>query len=183
MNHSALLTGGQPGRYSDVRNHVIERSMRARLVPFRMSPEGCAIVRALAPKHYPTSDAPSTLESLLAAWDEQSDRGLPVWDGASDATIYEDDATNFAFRAWHDMLHVAHQAPFNGKGEREVALKQCRMARNAGMKDRDIDALFFDVWGQFVYSELHDGEFPEDQALFVAACFEYGIDTAAGMTF
>ena len=100
-----------------------------------------------------------------------SGQRLAVWNGGSDATIFDDPEINFAFRAWHDAHHLLLNAPFSPEGEAEVARAM----------QRDIDALFgpeddigqrykalidAEVMGQLAYSLHHGGAFPDNQRAF-----------------
>lgn len=160
-------------------------SIAAPSMIYKASPSLEAFILASAPAHYATPDAPSTFEALRAAADacEASGSPLPVWDGGCDRTIYSRPEVNHAFRAWHDKLHLQHGAAFDATGEMALACAHVEAARRAGLSERDCFALFADVWGQFVYAFHHGGDFPNDQAAFVAACFSIGIDRAAKLTF
>jgi len=138
-----------------------------------------AVILARAPAHYATPDAPSTLEDLRTAWANRGARGLPVFDGGCERTIYSSPAVNHAFRAWHDSIHVEHGFTFDGRGEFCAACVHWDELTAAGLPFADVYAMHADVWGQFLYADRHDGEFPRDQAAFVAACFARGIERAA----
>lgn len=140
-----------------------------------------AFIVTSAPPHYATPDAPSTFAELTAA--HAKGGPLPVFDGGCDRTIYSTPAVNHAFRAWHDSLHVTLAAQFDEDGEWSVAAAQFSAAHCAGLPRGDCDALLFDAWGQVLYARQHAGNFPTDQAAFVAACFAHGIDAAARMNF
>lgn len=71
------------------------------------------------PKGFDVSDdAPDTLAKLTAHY-KATGRVL-VWSGESDNTIYGDKDVNFAFRAWHDAIHIEHQFEFTLSGEAAV---------------------------------------------------------------
>ena len=108
----------------------------------------------------PTPDAPSSLADLLALA-PQADR-IPVWSGGSDCTIWSSPAVNYAYRAWHDSIHLHLGAGFDAAGELEVARASLYLARTA----RDRAILWAETWGQ-VEAFLECGRFPEDQRVFV----------------
>jgi len=115
-----------------------------------------AILR-LAPRFIVSDNAPDTLESLT----RQNSSSLVVWAGASDSTIFGDKSVNWAFRAWHDYLHLKLNAEFNEKGETIVAIEQARQLRN----DAQGRIITIEVIEQLNYFNKH-GHFPVDQLKF-----------------
>ena len=73
----------------------------------------------LAQRHTVKDIAPDSFASLKGA----STSGLVVYSGGSDNTIYGDPRVNWAFRAWHDKLHLDLNAPFTLQGETLVGLE------------------------------------------------------------
>jgi hypothetical protein len=112
----------------------------------------------LAPKHMVSDNAPYSFETLSAS----SPSGLVVWSGASDKTIYGDPSVNWAFRAWHDSLHLKLGADFSLQGERIVALEQCRVIGS----DAWAKIVMGEVVGQVEYLNKY-GTFPADQMAFM----------------
>jgi hypothetical protein len=112
---------------------------------------------SLAPKHSVSDSAPYSFETLRA-----NVGGLVVWAGASDNTIYGDRAVNWAFRAWHDSLHLKLGADFSETGERLVALEQARLIGSDTMGH----ILMAEIVGQMEYFNKF-GHFPVDQAAFM----------------
>lgn len=127
-----------------------------------------------APAHFPSATAPDSYEKLLA-WQKQTGgvghAPLPVWDGASDKTIYSSPAVNYAARAWHDSTHLQHGYDFSLSGELSVGELQELEVREALGGWGEIASLIIraDTRGQTIYQSNH-GFFPEDQAAF---CVEY----------
>jgi hypothetical protein len=112
----------------------------------------------LSPKHSVSDHAPYSFESLKAS----SVSGLVVWSGASDKTIYGAPSVNWAFRAWHDSLHLKLNAPFTLEGETLVALEQCRLIGS----DQWAKIIMGEVIGQVEYLNKY-GTFPADQIEFM----------------
>jgi hypothetical protein len=112
----------------------------------------------LAPKFEAKDFAPDTFQKLK----ECSISGLVVWAGASDQTIYGDAKVNYAFRAWHDALHLKLNAPFTDQGERIVALEQARLIG----ADKLGDIIMGEVVGQAEYF-AKTGQFPVNQYEFI----------------
>ena len=145
------------------------------------SPELCAFVRKQAPPHYATADAPSTWLALqqwyrCARTYECGNETtcFPVFNGGCDSTIYPDDATNHAFRAWHDSLHLLNDYSFSREHEIKVGLIHMQQARAAGLSQRDQDTLVADTIGQIEYY-YERGEYVDNQSAFVADVLEHGL--------
>ena len=132
-----------------------------------------AVIRRLAGDHRAVADAPQSFEALLAATGGNPSAEIPVWNGASESSIYGSDRGNFAFRAWHDRLHVILHAGFDAEGERAVAVAQRDAILRATGDSEAAEAVWADVWGQFLYERRH-GRFPDDQAAFVKTWLERG---------
>lgn len=105
-------------------------------------------------------DAPNTFEALKA---QCPGRHLIVWSGGSDNTVWSSPQVNYAFRAWHDYIHVQYGIPFTLEGEREVARIQCRSLSALGQAL--IQAEVEDQAEHFIKT----GEFVADQRAFVLA--------------
>lgn len=137
---------------------------------------------AHAPAHIAVDEgAPQSLAELKAA--AAKGGPLPVWSGGSEHTIYSTPEVNFAFRAWHDTFHLLLNAEFNGEGEAIVNAASIRQAlEDKSVSIEDLQALHYDVWGQYVYATHHAGEFPTNQAAFIAACFD-NFDAAVRATY
>lgn len=72
---------------------------------------------------YSVSDiAPATFEALQA----QGSKHLIIWSGASDQTIFNDPAVNYAFRAIHDKLHLDTGLSFSPQDEIKLGSLQSR---------------------------------------------------------
>lgn len=156
------------------------------------SPELCAFVRAQAPPHYATPNAPdswSRLRIAALAAEFLSDRTgqdvkLPVYDGGCEDTIYPDAATNHAFRAWHDSIHLANGYSFSREDEIKVGLIHMQQARRAGLSQRDQDMLIADTIGQIEYYEKFR-RYVENQSLFVSDVLKLGLSKVlnSGVTY
>lgn len=139
------------------------------------------IVSLLAPKN--VRYTASQYESFEAMRDDYNARGvLTVNVNFSDNTIFGVPATNWAFRAWHDVCHIAENADFSSKGEARAAQLQIAQVWSlVGPSDADkarwsaiIDT---EVNGQLEYFKLF-GTFPDDQRSFAAGYLElvHGFD-------
>jgi len=101
------------------------------------------------------ADAPSTETALF------SSTSLVVWSGASDSTIYQDALVNYAFRAWHDSLHLATGLDFSVDAEIELG----RMQANQCDSDLMRELVFCEVAGQAMHYR-NTGKFVENQVEF-----------------
>lgn len=122
----------------------------------------------------PCSDAPNNYGELLQAaarWQYAlGDVFLPVWDGASDTSIYGSDAANHAFRYWHDMGHIAHHCSFTPDDETRLQLDHHLpiIAAKFGIESLEYSLYYADTVGQIQYV-VENGRFPADQASFASA--------------
>jgi len=100
---------------------------------------------------------------------------MPVWIGASKRTIWSSPTVNYAFRAWHDHLHILHCAGFDPSGEFIVAKAHERALRGTEA-DNPGDRLILraETQGQILYHQRWD-RFPTDQRAFVVRCVRKGI--------
>lgn len=133
----------------------------------RLIPDLNRAILLLAPMHAAQARAPSSLREVMAA--QQSCAAIPIWDGASHATIYRDARVNHAFRAWHDATHAslpdAHA--FTLDGERLTCEAQCRQLLNLWPQAAPLAAVVrAEVIGQAEYFAAF-GAFPTDQAAFI----------------
>lgn len=121
----------------------------------------------LAPSHEPRADAPGSFDLLRHA--RAVRLILPVFDGASEHTIYRDPKVNHAFRAWHDACHLREGGyDFSPAGEAQACALQCRDILNLWPQAprallRIVEA---EVTGQVEYFVRH-GQFPADQEAFI----------------
>jgi hypothetical protein len=149
--------------------------------PYKASAALEALILNMAPRHRPSRCAPDSF-TKLKAWEAQSVPGeaMPVYDKGCDRTIYSHPRYNYAFRAWHDRVHLDINAGFGKLDEIKVCNEQIRQARQRsvmlGISEEDIRAITADVAGQVLYYYKY-GDFVNDQALFVGACLEDGIFT------
>ncbi len=145
-------------------------------------------VAATGIAYAPMADAPDSFDALLNEYSVATmTRVLPVWDGASDATVYDGADTNYAFRYWHDMGHVQFDCDFTPAGEtalqlqyhtQAVAGKLAVLYPNSGHAALLALRLYIaDTIGQIEYSVRH-GAFATDQREF---CLAYVTDPAAAV--
>lgn len=144
-----------------------------------LSPELDAFILSVAPPHYPTADAPNESAELLA-WAKTHTIGrdpVPVWDGASDDSIYGSPEVNFAYRAWHDATHIKLDLDFTPDAEKQVALNHVREAWEAGLSVDACNLLWIDSQGQNEYFAVHQ-DFVQNQRLFAKVAVKFGIQEA-----
>ncbi len=99
--------------------------------------------------------APSDERSLF-----NSSKTLVIWSGASDATIWQDAAVNWAFRALHDALHLQTGLGFSPEVEMHLGRIQANMY--TGLL---ADLVYIETAGQAEHY-LKTGRFVEDQVEF-----------------
>jgi len=112
---------------------------------YRVSAYTLSVIRSLAPKHFGTHNAPSTYAALEQAWAkaQRTNSPFPVYSGGCESTIYGAPEDNYAFRAWHDSIHIALKAGFDVIGESAVANEQLRQLRDHGVSAQDCLAAGF----------------------------------------
>jgi hypothetical protein len=110
-----------------------------------------------APKYNVSSFVPDSYDLLMRNIGE-----MVVWDGASSNTIYADVNVNYAFRAWHDKLHIDLNADFSIEGESRVAMEQARLLKSDSLGR----IIIVEVIDQAKYFNAN-GFFPVDQVDFV----------------
>lgn len=104
--------------------------------------------------------APQTYEELTDAARHSYAEGvpLPVWSGASTDTIYLTAAANYAFRFWHDILHVCHYKDFSVAGELHIAsLHVYAVAAEFGEGSLEAKLMALDTAGQVLYHMVEGG--------------------------
>lgn len=116
-----------------------------------------AVLRMASKLAYRVADnAPNTFGDLQACGKE-----LVIWSGASDKTIYGDCRVNWAFRAWHDSLHLKTGLIFHVDHEIELGRIQASLCDSQLVAD----LIYCEVAGQAEHYK-QTGEFVTDQLSF-----------------
>lgn len=117
-------------------------------------------------------NAPQDFDELKTAFNASRSSGfaLPVWNGASDQTIYSNAGANYAFRFWHDVLHCVLNKGFSTAEEIAVGAIHIQEVQNAfGYESLEALIMYADTIGQSLYAVSHAGQFPENQLEWVTA--------------
>lgn len=127
----------------------------------------------LLPKGFDLTPHENKVDSLkkIQAEYERTQRVI-VWSGGSANTIFGDPEVNYAFRAWHDAMHIWYNLPFSKIGE-DIACKfQQRQIQGfcEGEYSKTQIELFTrilecEINGQVEYLNEHN-KFPDDQRKF-----------------
>lgn len=136
-------------------------------------------IKYIAPPHVAVADAPDSYTKLMRQ------RGLlymgqplPVYNGGCDRTIYSNASVNYAFRAWHDKIHITHELDFSPAGEQGVLAvhlyQMGQYAREFHLVPDDFSAVIADVLGQVMYYQKAKA-FVDNQAGFVSDARQRGI--------
>lgn len=134
------------------------------------------LILSLAKSHWPQGwdvgpNAPDNFSHLKA---EYAARGrITVFNGVCDNTIYGSPEVNYAFRAWHDALHIAHNLGFDTDSEIKVSnhqVQQVRQAQDISWVETHCFSRWVaaDVAGQALYYRRHK-RFVQNQRAFVEA--------------
>ena len=108
----------------------------------------------------PDYKAPCTLAGMQTAFAGRL--GYPVSHDFCDTSIYGSVASNMAFRAWHDAMHVTFGLDAILNDEIELGLKHVRIVQG----DFPKVIMFCDTVGQSLYESII-GDFPTNQRAFV----------------
>ena len=124
-------------------------------------------VEAMADQHCPQGwygvsddEAPCTLRQMRLNW--HSAVAYPVSHDFCDTSIYGSVASNMAFRAWHDAMHVTFGLDAILNEEVELGKKHVRIIQGELQKV----IMFCDTVGQSLYEDTM-GNFPVNQKAFV----------------
>lgn len=160
------------------RTHSIEVA-RKRLSKFVVA-MAQRIVRVTGVNYEESLVAPSTHEEVMIEWRTALETGKPfrVYSGASDCTIYDAPDVNWAFRFWHDYLHVKHNLGMGIRDEMQVgALHWLEVSQEFGDDSLEAKIIAADTSGQALYHHIF-GTFVADQEEFVLRCLHMGMESA-----
>ena len=110
------------------------------------------VIVSLAPKHHTSDKAPNSYSELMQySSDLEQGLSIPVYSGDSDNTIYGSAAINYAFRAWHDRIHIEHKLDFSEQAELSVAEIQYNELIENGVNKNQAFIILCDIVGQVRY--------------------------------
>jgi hypothetical protein len=157
----------------EMRDYIINKA-RANLEHFVIS-KADRLSRDMGFSYIETENAPNTFEELKTAFyhSKTTREAFPVFSGASDKTIYLSKEGNWAFRFWHDIIHVTGGFDFTLQSEIDCSSVQCeQVIAYFGRESLEAKLFIADTIGQSVYAYLHNGEFPQDQLAFVKSLIQ-----------
>jgi hypothetical protein len=102
---------------------------------------------------------------------------IPVWEGGSGTTPYKDPNSNYRLRLWHDYLHLELDLDFSYESEEKVVSRHMTYCENVGLSALAKEILFIELAGQLRFHKSN-GRFPYNQAAFIDAALQYGIQKA-----
>lgn len=138
----------------------------------RLSKRTEEILLKLAPKHFASEDSPTTYETVK----KQAETGTyHVFSGGSTDTIFSERKYQYAYRAWHDSIHLKHEIPFEMEDELQVARLQEHYALKAGVDPDDAMMLRYDLECHIRYYYAK-GEHPNAQLDLIGDCLRNGIN-------
>lgn len=129
--------------------------------------------------YHASEDAPSTAKELFA-WANENTLGvdsMPVYSGGCEGNIYGAPEANYAFRAWHDSIHIKEEFDFSLDGEVKSSNKHLEVLSGLNAPTEVIKAFQADVEGQARYYHASGKQFVDNQIRFVEECMWYGIPT------
>lgn len=83
------------------------------------------------------------------------------------------------FQAWHDRRHVLYQAPFDLKGENELALQHMDELLKANMRSRDAAAIYHLIYGRNAYYFNNGHRVVANASDFVCQALIHGVEYAS----
>lgn len=128
-----------------------------------------------APKHIASEDSPNTYESVRKFW---MDEGLfHVFSGGTpvENTIFSSREVQYAYRAWHDSIHMKYEIPFGMQSELAVARLQESIALDAGVAADDAKLLRLDLEAHIEYYYASGLNHPDKQLDLIEYCLTNGI--------
>lgn len=134
------------------------------------------VARSVGFGYEEVDNAPETLQSIREAFlKARKDRqAFPVFAGASDKTVYLSAEGNWAFRFWHDILHVIHASDTTFEDEVKLGYLHVQaVEKEFGKGSLEARIMGWDTVGQSAYHAMM-GNFPEDQAGFVLDALKRG---------
>lgn len=133
----------------------------------------------IAPRHFASEDSPTTFEAVKK---QANAYGIyHVFNGGSTDTIFSERKYQYAYRAWHDSLHLAMGWDFSHESELKVAKLQETVAIAWGMDKQDAKMLRLDLEAhiEYVYAK---GEHPVKQIELISDCLKYGVEATVNGT-
>lgn len=138
----------------------------------RLKPETETLLLTLAPPHFASANSPTTYETVR----QQAQTGTyHVFNGGSTDTIFSSRKVQYAYRAWHDSIHMSREIPFDMDSELLVAKLQEEIALENGADPRDAMMLRYDLECHIKYYYAK-GEHPDKQLELIADCLRDGIE-------
>ena len=90
---------------------------------------------------------------------------LPVFNGASDSSIYKCNDANFLFRVQHDLIHLQHNLSFTLENEIKVATIQADQLSDLGYFETS-NLVYLDIVAQAIYYSI-EKKFVSNQVEFM----------------
>lgn len=139
----------------------------------KLLPETEQFLLDVAPPHFASPDSPTSYEAVRA----QAERyGIyHVFSGGSVDTVFSGRAIQYAYRAWHDSIHLKYNIDFSMESELEVAELQEKIALAAGIDPRDAMILRLDLEAHIKYYYAK-GEHPDRQIELITDCLANGVE-------
>lgn len=124
----------------------------------------------------PAEQCPDNGRQIKAAFEScrRACKPFPVFEGASDSSVYGSAAANHAFRFWHDYLHYAYDCTTGAADELKLdALHRAGVAAKFGERSLEARIIYADVAAQVAYY-FNTGRFVQNQKGFVFAALQSG---------
>lgn len=128
---------------------------------------------AVAPPHIASMDSPNTYEDVRKYHEENG--VFHVFAGGSTDTIFSSREVQYAYRAWHDSIHMKYEIPFGMQSELAVARLQESIALDAHVDPKDARLLRLDLEAHIEYYYASGENHPDRQLEMIADVFKFGM--------
>lgn len=139
----------------------------------KLSPATEKWLLSIAPRHFASEDSPTTYETVR---NQAKTHGIyHVFSGGSTDTIFSERGYQYAYRAWHDSIHMAFELDFSKESELKVAKLQEEIALGEGIDARDARMLRLDLEAHIEYYYAKN-EHPVRQIELIRDCLANGVE-------
>lgn len=145
----------------------------------KLLPETEAWLLRVAPKHFASENSPTTFEAVKK---QAEPYGIyHVFNGGSTDTIFSERKYQYAYRAWHDSIHLRQNLSFGVPNELKVAVIQEQIALACSVDAHDAKLLRLDLEAHISYL-VAKGEHPVHQLDLIRDCMDNGIEATVNST-
>lgn len=139
----------------------------------KLLPETEAWLLDVAPPHFASDESPTTYDEVRDHWTRH--KMFHVFNGGSTDTMFSERRYQYAYRAWHDSIHMKYEIPFEKQDELTVAKLQEAIALRHDVDPHDARLLCLDLEAHIKYYYAK-GEHPVRQLELIRDCMANGVE-------